>query len=152
VRFFLLIFALGCGRDRIVDDQGSYPALFPKTPLSDAKCLEDQDCIATNLKDGECCPGPQHQAVNLYSRDQYNQMTTHQAQICPEEERYTCKELPSQKHIGFIYKGQCIEQRCVRIKVPAEAPGIPIATPPKQAPPLPPPSTDKTPTAASPEP
>ena len=151
MRVLFLCLAFGCGRDRIVDDEGSYPALFPKTPLSEAECLEDQDCIATNLKDGECCPGPPHQAVNLYSRDQYNQMIAHQGQICQEEEGYTCSEHPPPTHIDFIYKGQCVEQRCVRAKVPADAPGTPPSPPPEEAPQPPPPSTDKTPTAASPE-
>ena len=35
----------------VVDDEGNYSRLFPKTPLSDAPCIEDQDCVVAPLKD-----------------------------------------------------------------------------------------------------
>jgi hypothetical protein len=152
VFLLLTLSIIGCGRGRLVDDDGSYPALFPKTPLAEAECLEDQDCITTHLKDGECCPGPPHEAVNLYSKDQYGQLLTHQAQICEEEKDYTCPTYAPPNHIEFIYKGQCVQQRCVRAKVPADAPGTPPAPAPQdEQKPSDPPASDKTPTAASPD-
>lgn|GEM_PF-2802848 len=144
----------------VVDDEGNYSRLFPKTPLSDAPCIEDQDCVVTPIRDGSCCPDPPHGAKNLYSKDQFDKLVAHQAQICGElEGNFTCPEFESPTHIETVYRGACVENRCVVDEVPAEAPGSDVSPPPE---PVKPPAPDKdrttqeppapTPTAASPRP
>ena len=153
----LAVLMLSCSSGQMVDDQGRYSRLFPKTPLSDAPCIEDQDCIVTPLKDGSCCPDSVHSAQNLYSRDQYDKLVAHQAQICLERQgQFTCPEPKPPGHIDMVYRGACVENRCVLQSVPSEAPGTPVAPPPPEpslseevealAPDAP------TPTAASPRP
>ena len=124
--FFLSVALLGCTFGRNVDEQGQYPRLFPKTPLSESPCLEDQDCIITHLIDGQCCADPPTAASNLYTRDQFQQLLAHQKEVCNDvQEPYTCPEHPPSGHIETVFKGACVEQRCVRKEVPADAPHIP---------------------------
>jgi len=150
----LLLFA-SCSLGRMVDDEGRYSTLFPTTPLSDAPCIEDQDCVITHLVDGQCCPGPAHNPSNLYTRDQFDRLVTHQAQICTESrDSYTCPEHAPAGHIDTVFKGMCIENRCLKRSVPAENPAAP-PPPPPQTPANTNPSvetTGPTPTAASPSP
>jgi len=153
--FALITLLAGCPSSK-VDDDGSYSRLFPKTPLSEAPCLEDQDCIVTHLKDGSCCPDPVLGASNLYTRDQFAKLLVHQSEICPaSESSYTCPPPPPPPgHIDTVNKGQCVNQKCVLIKVPSDAPGTPtppippdISSSPDQTESAP---EDATPTIASP--
>ena len=138
----LLLTACTFARE-VVDDEGNYSRLFPKTPLSDAPCIEDQDCVVTPLKDGSCCPDPAHGAKNLYSKDQFDKLVAHQAQICGElEGNFTCPEVEPPSHIETVFRGACVENRCVVKEVPAEAPGSDVAPPPQ--------STEPTPAADAP--
>ena len=119
-----------CTFGRNVDEQGQYPRLFPKTPLSESPCLEDQDCIITHLIDGQCCADPPTAASNLYTRDQFQQLVAHQEEVCNDaQEPYTCPEHPPQGHIETVFHGACVEQRCVKKSVPADAPHIPKMDP-----------------------
>ena len=160
LRLVLVSVLAGCPTRKMVDDNGEYGRLFPNTPLSEAPCLEDQDCIVTHLKDGQCCPDPVYSASNLYTRDQFDRLIAHQAQICTESmATFSCAEHPPPPtHIDSVFKGQCVEQRCVIKKVPSDAPGAPEAprpdTTPKKATPSvnPEPSRAPIPTAASPTP
>jgi hypothetical protein len=136
---FLLIWA-GCSLGKMVDEDGRHSPLFPSTPLSNAPCIEDQDCVITHLKDGHCCSDARHTPSNLYTRDQFDRMVTHQAQICEESRGdYTCPETAAQGHIESVYRGMCVDNRCLRREVPAEDPA---------APPPPPASTDPQSTSA----
>jgi len=157
----LLLLLTACTFAReVVDDEGNYSRLFPKTPLSDAPCIEDQDCVVTPLKDGSCCPDPPHGAKNLYSKDQFDKLVSHQAQICGElEGNFTCPEVEPPTHIETVFRGACVENRCIVKEVPAEAPGSDVAPPPEpEEPPTPadnqatPEPEAPTPTAASPRP
>ena len=148
IRLGLLALLFGCPNSKMVNEDGEFSRLFPKTPLSEAPCLEDQDCVVTHLQDGHCCPGPIHNASHLYTRDQFDRLVSHQAQICTESEAdYTCPPAAAPPtHIDTVNKGRCIEQRCVLVKVPAEAPGAP---PPRIEPAVPP--TPSQPTAGTQE-
>jgi len=127
-----------------VDEDGQYQALFPKTPLSEAPCLEDQDCVVTHLIDGQCCPNAPTSASNLYSRDQFERLLVHQQQMCNDaQDPYTCPEHPPTGHIEYVYQGACVEQRCIKKKVPSDAPHIPKPTPTKSET-EPPKATDST--------
>ncbi len=158
IRAAISVVLMGCPNSKMVDNNGKYSRLFPKTPLSEAPCLEDQDCVITHLKDGQCCPDPQYSASNLYTRDQFDQLVAHQAQICAEsQDRYNCPPHPDQpEHIHTVNKGQCVDQRCVLKKVPTEAPGSPPPrdVPSQTTPPNSPNTTESsvTPTVASPTP
>ena len=82
-RFMLIASLDGCPPRKMVDEKGEYGQLFPQTPLSEAPCLEDQDCVVTHLKDGHCCPDPEYNPSNLYTRDQYDRLVAHQV-ILPD--------------------------------------------------------------------
>ena len=162
MRFALpaLLLLTSCFANEMVDDEGRYSRLFPKTPFSDAPCIEDQDCVVTPIRDGSCCPDPPHGAKNLYSKDQFDKLVAHQAQICGElEGNFTCPDAAPTGHIETVYRGACVENRCIVKEVPAEAPGSDIAPPPdpKAEPAVPetktaPEPASPTPTAASPRP
>ena len=120
----------GCTVGPNVDEDGEYPRLFPKTPLSESPCLEDQDCVVTHLVDGQCCPDAPTSASNLYTRDQYRQLLAHQKEVCNDpKEPYTCPEHPPAGHIEVVLQGACVEQRCIKKEVPADAPHIPTMDP-----------------------
>ncbi len=123
---------ISCNTASHVDESGKYPTLFPQTPLSEAPCLEDQDCVVTHLRVGQCCPDPITEASNLFSKDQYEKLVAHQRVVCNDKtETYTCPEPPAPGHIEFVYQGACVEQRCVKKKVPADAPHTPPQSQPK---------------------
>jgi len=125
----ILLIVSGCSFGQHVENDGEYPTLFPKTPLSEAPCLEDQDCVVTHLKDGQCCPDPITEASNLYSKDQFEKLVSHQKVVCNDkQDTYTCPEPPKPGHIEYVYQGACVEQRCVKKKVPADAPHNPPLT------------------------
>ena len=124
----LLLSACTFGRN--VDEHGQYPNLFPKTPLSESPCLEDQDCIVTHLIDGQCCADPPTAASNLYTRDQFQQLVAHQKEVCRDpQEPFSCTDHPPTGHIDYVIHGACVDQRCVKKKVPADAPHIPKPNP-----------------------
>jgi len=152
-----LLFLTACTVGRHVEEDGKYPPLFPQTPLSESPCLEDQDCVVTHLNDGQCCPDPITDASNLYARDQYEKLVDHQRVVCHDEkEPYSCPDTPAPGHIEFVYRGACVEQRCIKKRVPSDAPHTP-PQPPAAAEPDPPqavktaPETNAIPTAASPQ-
>ena len=119
-------FLTACQFGRHANEEGKYPPLFPQTPLSEAPCLEDQDCVVSHLIDGECCPEPTTSASNVYTRDQYDQLVQHQKLMCNDaQDTYTCPEHPPRGHIEYVLQGACVNQRCVSKKVPADAPHIP---------------------------
>ena len=125
------LITLACHTGSPVDENGKTARLFPKSPLSDAPCIEDQDCVVTHLKDGNCCSDPEFNKTNLYTRDQFQQLVAHQSQICVESaDHYTCPPHPSPGHIETIFHGACVENRCVLKSVPAEAPHSPHVEPP----------------------
>ena len=130
----LLLFqaVLACHTGSPVGSDGTTDRLFPKTPLSDAPCLEDQDCVVTHLIDGNCCSDPEYAKRNLYTRDQFQQLVAHQNQVCVESQgHYTCPEPEAPGHVETVFHGACVEQRCVLKAVPAEAPHSPHVKPPK---------------------
>ena len=121
-------FMAGCqfGFGQHANDEGKYPPLFPQTPLSEAPCLEDQDCVVSHLIDGACCPEPTTAASNVYTQDQYTQLVEHQKLMCNDaQDTYPCPEHPPRGHIEYVLQGACVNQRCVAKKVPADAPHIP---------------------------
>ena len=130
-RLFLLLAPMAaCTFGPNVNKDGEYPHLFPKTPLSESPCLEDQDCIVTHLIDGQCCPDPSTSASNLYTRDQFQQLLAHQKDVCNDpQEPYTCPEHPPAGHIDVVIQGACVQKRCVKKEVPADAPHIPTMDP-----------------------
>ena len=153
-----LMAVLACHTGSPVGSDGTTDRLFPQTPLSDAPCMEDQDCVVTHLIDGNCCSDPEYAKKNLYTRDQFQQLVAHQNQVCVESQgHYTCPEPEAPGHVETVFHGACVEQRCVLKSVPAEAPHSPHVKPPTDeqgnaegsaaAPANPAP----TPTAASPE-
>ena len=131
VTYLLLLWpCVGCTFGPNVNEEGEYPRLFPKTPLSESPCLEDQDCVVTHLVDGQCCPDAPTSASNLYTRDQYRQLVAHQKEVCNDpQEPYTCPEHPPAGHIEVVIQGACVEQRCIKKEVPADAPHIPTMNP-----------------------
>jgi len=140
-------FLAGCSFGKMVDDDGHYNRLFPASPLSEAPCIEDQDCVITHLIDGECCPDPEYSPSNLYTRDQYDQLVAHQAQICAESQgTYTCPQPGKQGHVQSVNHGVCIQNRCVIKAVPVEDPAAPLP------PPAPPVETSAVPTQTQPIP
>jgi hypothetical protein len=147
---FSLLFLGGCTVGRHVDEDGTYPPLFPQTPLSESPCLEDQDCVVTHLNDGQCCPNPITEASNLVARDQFDKLVNHQNVVCHDEkEPYACPVDPAPGHIEFVYQGACVEQRCVRRKVPSDAPHTPTLPPPQAGHTEPPSPVDTTPEASA---
>lgn len=151
--FGWLAIALACNTGSPVAKDGTTDRLFPKSPLSEAPCLEDQDCVVTHRKDGHCCPDAEYDKRNLYTRDQYQQLTDHQDQICVESSgHFTCPEHPPPGHIETVFHGECIESRCALKAVPAEAPHSPTSETPTEADPTPSPTPGgTTPTVASPK-
>ena len=121
-----IVLFFGCSLGQHVDQDGKYSSLFPKTPLSDSPCIEDQDCVVSHLIDGQCCSDPPNAASHLYTKDQFEQLLAHQRLICnDQQDPYTCPEHAESGHIEYVYQGACVEQRCVKKKVPADAPHIP---------------------------
>ena len=109
--------------------------------------------MVTPLKDGSCCPDPAHGAKNLYSKDQFDKLVAHQAQICGElEGNFTCPEVEPPSHIETVFRGACVENRCVVKEVPAEAPGSDVAPPPQSTEPTPAADVPSTPAPAAPIP
>lgn len=156
--FAWLAIALACNTGSPVAKDGTTDRLFPKSPLSEAPCLEDQDCVVTHRKDGHCCPDAEYDKRNLYTRDQYQQLVDHQDQICVEGSgHFTCPEHPPPGHIETVFHGACIESRCTLKAVPAEAPHSPTSETPTSATPTEPntdasaPTGTTTPTVASPK-
>ena len=149
-----LTILVACNTGSPVDNDGTTARLFPKSPLSDAPCLEDQDCIVTHRRDGSCCTEPEYAKKNLYTRDQYQQLVAHQDQICTESiGQYTCPSHPPPGHIETVFHGACVESRCVLKPVPVEAPHSPHVEPPEDTEAVPDETTtdSTTPTAASPQ-
>ena len=151
---------VACHTGSPVDKDGTTDRLFPKTPLSDAPCIEDQDCIVTHLVDGSCCSDPEYAKKNLYTRDQYLQLVAHQDLVCTESKgHYSCPSHEAPGHVDTVFHGACVEQRCVLKSVPAEAPHSPHIKPPSTEgtgiQPAPPPESGQQPepttTAASPK-
>lgn len=136
-----MVFAIigGCHFGAPVDEDGSTSRLFPVSPLSDAPCLEDQDCVITFRKDGSCCQDPEYAPSNMYTKDQFERLVAYQNEICEESAGYyTCPEHPPPGHIESVIHGACVQSRCVRRTVPAEAPHAPTiehTEPPEAAPP-----------------
>ena len=150
--------AVACHTGSPVESDGTTARLFPKTPLSDAPCMEDQDCVVTHLIDGNCCSAPEYAKKSLYTRDQFQQLVAHQEHVCVESRgHYTCPEPEAPGHVDTVFHGACVEQRCVLKEVPAEAPHSPHVTPPNRdsaqptSEPTPPAEQTPTPTAASPK-
>ena len=120
----------GCHFGSPVDEDGSTSRLFPVSPLSEAPCMEDQDCVITYRKDGSCCSDPEYAPSNLYTKDQFERLLAYQNEICGESSgHYTCPEHPPPGHIETVFHGACVESRCVRRSVPAEAPHSPAIEP-----------------------
>lgn len=127
----LLATLSGCHFGSPVDEDGSTSRLFPVSPLSEAPCIEDQDCVVTYRKDGSCCPDPEYAPSNLYTKEQFEQLVLFQDEICGESAGpYTCPEHPPHGHIESVLHGVCEQRRCVRQTVPAEAPHSPVLKPP----------------------
>jgi len=153
----VLILLSGCHLGKPVDEDGSTSRLFPVSPLSDAPCMEDQDCVITYRKDGTCCTDPEYAPSNLYTKDQFDRLVTYQNEICEESAgQYSCPEHPPPGHIESVFHGACVQSRCVRRTVPAEAPHAPTIehteTPEAESPPSPdePGSVEPIETVASP--
>ena len=97
---------------------GSFSRLFPKTPLSNDLCLHDQDCVVSDLTDGNCCPEPCDPPANLFHRDRLSKLKAHIQQIC-EPDTFECTVAECVEPT-VRYEGRCIEKRCVRIEVPLQ--------------------------------
>ena len=121
----------GCHFGSPVDEDGFTSRLFPVSPLSEAPCFEDQDCVITYRKDGTCCPDPEYAPSNLYTKEQFERLVVYQDEICGESAgHYTCPEHPPHGHIDSVFHGVCKQSHCVRKAVPAEAPHTPVLKPP----------------------
>ena len=120
--FVVGLLTMACGFGSYPDKDGNYTDQFPATPLSNQVCHEDGDCVATPYKDGSCCPDNCSAQFNVFNKETYERLRTHQKDICSdgafECDPGTCEPL------NYDQKARCTDGYCTIEKISFDSPAL----------------------------